>query len=363
MSTIGLVMIVRDEEAVIERALLSVIPFISTWVIVDTGSTDRTKEIIQRLMAEKGIPGLLADHPWVSFGTNRSQALALCDNRMDWAIMLDADDTMIGTPPPPEVWTNDQIDAFALHLNHGGINHIRTQIYRTGRGWIYEGVIHEHARCSAKTKPVIALLPPSIAMETRCEGYRSKDPQKYIKDALILEKEYMKNPADHRTIFYLAQSYRDAGQRTLASQYYQCYLDTLGGSDQECYMSLVNLILLADDPEKVFALTWRAIVICPDRLEAQYTLLNQRRQRSLPLTQQCYAIATASSNRKMNPTFLFSSPGIYQWGMDDELAVVAFATKHYRESYEASLRCVMSAPNQEMQDNALSNAKKAFLLI
>jgi hypothetical protein len=37
MPTVGLVMIVKNEAAVIERALLSAKPFISTWLIVDTG--------------------------------------------------------------------------------------------------------------------------------------------------------------------------------------------------------------------------------------------------------------------------------------------------------------------------------------
>jgi glycosyltransferase involved in cell wall biosynthesis len=43
--TVGLVMIVKNEEAVLERALRSALPFISTYVIVDTGSTDSTKDI------------------------------------------------------------------------------------------------------------------------------------------------------------------------------------------------------------------------------------------------------------------------------------------------------------------------------
>ena len=45
---IGLCMIVKDEEHCIERCLESMYKHIDTWVICDTGSTDKTKEVIQK---------------------------------------------------------------------------------------------------------------------------------------------------------------------------------------------------------------------------------------------------------------------------------------------------------------------------
>ena len=46
-SKICLNMIVKDESRVIRRCLESVKPLIDYWVIVDTGSTDGTQEIIK----------------------------------------------------------------------------------------------------------------------------------------------------------------------------------------------------------------------------------------------------------------------------------------------------------------------------
>jgi hypothetical protein len=356
-ATVGLVMIVKNEEAVIERALRSVLPFISTWVIVDTGSTDHTKEIIQTVFSD--ISGLLVDRPWTSFGANRSEALALCDGRMDWALMLDADDNMAGVVPPTDVWTNPTIDGFILTIHHGSLTHNRVQIFRTGIGWCYVGVVHEYPHCASKEKTALALLPPETYMETRCEGARSSDPNKYLKDALLLETELLRNPTDHRTIFYLAQSYRDAGKPEVARRYYQRYLDVDGGWDQEKYMTLVNLIGLVETQEEKLAFVWQAIELCPDRLEAQYGFLKQRRAANLPFTMQMYAIAAASANRTPDKSWLFVTEAVYDWGIDDELAVVAFATKHYRESYEASIRCALKAPEQTMRENALNNARRA----
>lgn len=355
---IGLVMIVKDEEAVIERALRSALPYISTYVIVDTGSTDRTREIVREVFAD--LSGLLVDRPWVNFGANRSEALALCDGRMDWAIMLDADDNLAGVVPPPEVWAKEEIDAFLVRIQHGTLWHHRKQIFHMGRGWIYEGALHEYPECTDNERPTIAQLPPETYMITRCEGARSRDPQKYQKDAALLEIELLKKPTDQRTLFYLAQSYRDADDPDNARKYYERYLDVKGGWDQERYMVLVNLIRLANDEQDQFDLAWRAVELCPWRLEAQYTLLQRRRLAGRPPTQQTYALAAVVKTRTPRPDDLFTTSMIYEWGMDDEFAVVAFATGHYREAYDALMRCVLNASTPAMQQNAMKNARAAL---
>src|ERR1700680_162948 len=73
-------MIVKNESKIIKRCLTSVLPIIDYWVIVDTGSTDGTQNIIKDFMKEKGIPGELHERPWVNFAHNRNQALELAKN-------------------------------------------------------------------------------------------------------------------------------------------------------------------------------------------------------------------------------------------------------------------------------------------
>src|SRR5947207_1266875 len=85
-------MIVKDEEDVIGRCIESVRGLIDAWVICDTGSTDATRE--RAMEALDGLPGDWHDRPWVDFGHNRSELMALARGRADYLLLLDADETV-----------------------------------------------------------------------------------------------------------------------------------------------------------------------------------------------------------------------------------------------------------------------------
>jgi hypothetical protein len=358
---VGLVMIVRDEEAVIERALRSALPLISSYVIVDTGSTDGTKDIVRRIMNEASVPGLLVDRPWVDFGHNRSEALALCDGIMDWALMLDADDNLDGGLSDLSPFRDPRVDAMLMTLVHGQIIHQRIQIFRTGLAWVYEGRVHEQPVCHGRTggKTGVFVLPATFRMITRCEGVRSRDPMKYLNDAAILEGDAAAKPGDARTLFYLAQSYRDAGVPEKALEWYRKYLDTPGAVGQERYVVLMNLVLLEPEPQVQMAHTWAAMELYPNRLEATYALLTRWRTDGRTPTQQLWALCAASKNRKVAEGTLFANPAVYEWGLDDELSVIAYATGHYQEAYDYAVRVAVHGPTAEVREAALNNARVA----
>jgi glycosyltransferase involved in cell wall biosynthesis len=87
-------MIVKNEAHIIHESLTCTLPVISTFCIVDTGSTDNTIQKIKDFYSEKGIEGEVHERPWKNFGHNRTEALRLCDGKMDYALVIDADDLM-----------------------------------------------------------------------------------------------------------------------------------------------------------------------------------------------------------------------------------------------------------------------------
>ena len=84
---ISLCMIVKDEERVLADCLQSARPFFREMIVVDTGSTDRTKQIAREHGAQ------VYDFPWTdSFSEARNESLKYAAGK--WLFWLDADDTL-----------------------------------------------------------------------------------------------------------------------------------------------------------------------------------------------------------------------------------------------------------------------------
>jgi tetratricopeptide (TPR) repeat protein len=85
---ITLCMIVRDEEARLGRCLRSALPWVQEAVVVDTGSKDGTVALAQSLGAR------VVTFPWCDdFSKARNHALDAA--RTPWALVLDADETLL----------------------------------------------------------------------------------------------------------------------------------------------------------------------------------------------------------------------------------------------------------------------------
>lgn len=83
--TLSLCMIVKNEEANIERALLSIKPVVDEMIVVDTGSTDNTKDIA------KSIGAKVYDFNWTdNFSEARNFSLSKASGK--WIFILDADE-------------------------------------------------------------------------------------------------------------------------------------------------------------------------------------------------------------------------------------------------------------------------------
>ena len=85
-------MIVKNEAKVVRRCLASVRPLLDYWVVVDTGSTDGTQDIVRQAMS--GLPGEVVQRPWVDFAHNRSEALSLARQHGTYSLIIDADDEL-----------------------------------------------------------------------------------------------------------------------------------------------------------------------------------------------------------------------------------------------------------------------------
>ena len=238
--TICLNMIVKDEGHIIAKTLQNICNNIDItyWVISDTGSTDNTKEIIQRFFSEKNIPGEMFDNKWQDFGHNRSLALKHAYNKTDYLLIFDADDSFHGTIKLP-----DNLDADLYRLKFGGCGgsfvYNRPLLINNKKRFKFKGVLHEFLEPEDTNNIKNVLIEGDYYIESGKTGARSKDPEKYSKDAIILEKAFNEEndgSLKDRYAFYCAQSYKDSGNKEKAIEWYKLCL--AGNNwDQEKYYS------------------------------------------------------------------------------------------------------------------------------
>ena len=116
--TISVCMIVKDEEASIVRALRRISPIASEIVVVDTGSSDRTRELAIALGAR------VFEHAWdQDFAAARNAALAQAEG--DWVLVIDADEVIAATDLPhllESVRDAGDTAGFAAAVYHRGVD-------------------------------------------------------------------------------------------------------------------------------------------------------------------------------------------------------------------------------------------------
>jgi len=333
-------MIVKNEEHVITRSLQSVLPYVDTWCIVDTGSTDKTMDIIRSVTKASGKQGKLYERPWTNFGHNRSEALALARPMASWSFMIDADDIAVfpaKLPPFPEV------EGCTVLIKVGNIQTYRTHFFNNKYSWSFTGVVHEVPDLEGR-HPIVSAIPDNYYVNARSEGSRSTDPDRFKKDALLLEDDLLKNPENKRSMFYAAQSWRDCGNKEKAIQWYEKRASA-GGWLEEVYISLLNLIHLNENINIKFIYAWQALDVLPGRLEATHALLKTLREKNLWSTQAYILAVTASKLRgEVQEGTLFAEHDVYNYQFDDEFAVQAFYTNHAEDCMNASLRALEKAP-------------------
>ena len=235
--TICLNMIVKNESHVISETLSNLCQYFdfSYWVICDTGSTDGTQQIIRDFFGEKGISGVLLEHEWRDFGHNRSLALSSAYNKTDYLLVFDADDRIVGDFKLPTEMT---ADSYYMRLGQG-FSWNRILIVNNRKKWCFKGVLHEFIDPIEPINGTI-LIDGDYYISPGHGGSRSTTENKYLKDALILEKAFEDEPDEgmkNRYAFYCAQSYRDACIPDKAIEWYKKCLTRSNWIQEKYYSS------------------------------------------------------------------------------------------------------------------------------
>jgi glycosyltransferase involved in cell wall biosynthesis len=355
--TICLSMIVKNEAPVVRRSLGSVRPLIDCWVIVDTGSTDGTQDIIREHLGD--LPGELHQRPWVDFAHNRSEALALSAAKADYSLIIDADDVF----EIPDGFALGRLtaDGYYVDIHDAGTRYQRLQLVCNRLRWRYVGVLHEFLVSESAASR--GHLP--IVMRRIHDGARHRDGQTIWKDVAVLERALAAetNPfLAARYGFYLAQSYRSCGEKNKALALFLRRAQ-LGYWNEEVFFSLYQAAQIKEelghDASESIALYLHATKAAPNRAEALHGAcrlcrIAGRNREGYELGRQGLALGLPAEG-------LFVEPWIYEYGLRDEFAVNAYWAGQYQQSLDACLEVLAcpTLPGLE-RERILANARFAL---
>lgn len=334
--TVCLNMIVKNESKVITRCLESLKPLIDYWVILDTGSTDNTQEIIKNFM--KDIPGELHEEPFVNFEYSRNKALDFAKGKGDYVLFIDADEVFVFdkdfTFPPLEK------DFYYIITDFSGMEYGRVQLINNQLNWRWEGVLHEAVDCpDAKESATLE----GIKNKVRTDGARSQDPQKFQKDAQLLENALAKDPNNTRYMFYLAQSYKDSGNYAKALDWYRQRIEK-GGWDQEVFWSMLEVAnmqqYLDHPPEEFIRSYFKAFQYRPSRVEPLYHLANFFRTNQD--FKSGYLVAQLACAVPPSSDILFVEKWMHEHGAPIELSICAYWIGKYDEAQSVCLKTLQN---------------------
>jgi hypothetical protein len=318
MTTVCLAVMAKDEAPVIARCLASARPFVDAWVVVDTGSTDATKQVAEEAM--RGVPGEVVVRPWRGFGASRTESLEIARPRADYVLVVDADDVL--EAPPGARFPQLTEPAYWLRVQHGAYALKRLHLFSSRLPWRYEGVCHEYAVCDGCDSAGEPALLEGIRYVAIGGGARSRDPAKFLNDAALLEADLARDPASPRTVFYLGRSYEDGGDlpRALAAYVRR---GQMGGWDEELFVAAFGAARVrerlgepADAVERAYADAWR---LRPQRAEPLAALA--RLARTGKDWRRARAFASAAMATPLpEADALFVEPEIYAWRAANEYA-------------------------------------------
>lgn len=349
-------MIVKNESHVIHDTLTHLLSYIDYCIISDTGSTDTTKQIITQFCQKNNLPLSLHEDEWKNFGHNRSLVFEHAhkiNHECQYYMMFDADDTIKGNKLP----LFKKMSADAYYCIYGDdVKYNRLTFFKTTLEWGYKCVVHEYPYSKTKENPTLSTLDGDYYIESGKTGARSKDPLKYLKDghAIIEALNTETDPSIiSRYLFYGARSYKDAGMNQEAMFLYKKYLEDDTRWFEERYYSWMEIARCMQTCPDVYSELqikesyMMAAAEDPERAEPFYELAKMYSANNK--YKKAYLYAKMGSKIKYpEDRILFSDHTIYNYKMDDELAVAAFWTNRKQECRQL---CEKILKRKDIPDN------------
>jgi glycosyltransferase involved in cell wall biosynthesis len=213
-------MIVKDEEKYLKIALTSALKLVDMAVVVDTGSTDKTMDILKGFGEQVEV----RHFQWINdFAAARNYSLEGIN--ADWILVMDADQRLIcNSKEIREKLVHSTVDGYDIveESHMGGGAKSKTMAYVKlfrNKGYQYQRAVHEQLNID---QSVVRSLE-----ESNCKiihyGYleqNMKEKNKAKRNLDILLMELKKNPQDDFLYYHIGATYGAMENYKLSQEYY-----------------------------------------------------------------------------------------------------------------------------------------------
>lgn len=353
--TICLNMIVKNESKIITRLFDSVIPIIDCYCICDTGSSDNTIQVINEYFENKNIKGKIIQEQFKNFSYNRNFALQECYGMSDYILLVDADMILNIYNFNKEIISN--YDTLTILQGTTNFFYQNTRIIRNNGLYKYIGVTHEYLDCPKENKNLDISRTQLFIHDIGDGGSKSN---KYERDITLLLNDIEENPDNHRSFFYLANTYYDSNNFSEAIIYYNKRIKS-GGWIQEVWYSYYRLGLCYKNIGNIneAICTWlNAYDYFPERLEGLYEIikhyrLNSKHKLCIEICKIAFNIIKQNFNRD---NYLFLHNDVYTYNIYFEYSIVA-AYLGIKNINNPIIQILNNCTDKKLINNLLQNMK------
>lgn len=360
-------MIVRNESGIITRLLESVLPFIDSYCICDTGSTDNTIQIIRDffILNSQIMTGKILTEPFRDFEYNRTFAFHACnDMDIDYVLLLDADMILYVNPDITPLQFKLKLlnmDADMIYIFQGSsdFNYKNIRIVKNRKDITYWGVTHEYVNCPDNAIYKEFSIDDLFINDIGDGGCKS---DKFIRDIHLLKIGLEKYPNNDRYTFYLANSYRNSQLYEDAINTYKTRIE-LGGWYEEVwysYYSIGNCYKYMEDMPNAIYWWCEAYHYFSNRIENLYEIVKYYRITGKhKLAYHFYTIAKNELIKNRKNEYLFLQKDVYDYKLLYELTI--FGYYYNPDNYNLSQYSMDIITNDNIEssiyNNILSNYK------
>ena len=202
-----LCIMVKNGGAQFEQMLVDNLPFFDRWTILDTGSTDETIDIINRVLIGKK-KGQLFQEPFINFRDSRNRCLELAGETCKFITMLDDTYVISGNLRGflNEVRGDQRSNSFTLFIQSDDTIYGSNRIIKSSSELRYIHKIHE-VITDKNNMNIVIPKEVSLIDDRRFDYMVKRTIERKQLDLKLLFEEVDENPHDPRAYYYLAQTY------------------------------------------------------------------------------------------------------------------------------------------------------------